>query len=59
MFIIVILLSEIVNWLLTDSSMEWNDMSQEKRRVRRNCRTSPLLFSLQYSETAQNEKNPL
>ena len=46
MFVIVILLSETLNGLLTDSSMKWNGMSQEKRRVRRHCRTSSILFSL-------------
>ena len=45
----VLLLSATVNGLLTDSSitsMEWNGMSQEKRRVHHHCRMSSLLFSL-------------
>ena len=44
MFVIVVLLSD---GLLTDSSMKWNGMSQEKRRLRHHCRMSSLLFSLQ------------
>ena len=44
---LLLLVSETVNGLLTDSSMEWNFMSQEKRRVCHHCRRSSLLFSLQ------------
>ena len=46
---LVLLLSATVIGLLTDSSitsMEWNGMSQEKRRVHHHCRMSSLLFSL-------------
>ena len=46
---VLLLSATVLSGLLTDSSktsMEWNGMSQEKRRVHHHCRMPSLLFSL-------------